>query len=76
MNVFDTMPLIDFSFCRFASDQLKHDYGIELVNVFYKMPLIDLFLCRFAADQLKHKYGVELVNVFDMMLADVVSCFQ
>jgi hypothetical protein len=63
------------AFRRFAADQLKHEYGVELVNLFDTMPFsIVLSLCRFAADQLKHEYGVELVNVFDTMLADVVFC--
>jgi hypothetical protein len=63
------------SFCRFAADQLKHEYGVELVNVFDTMPFsIVLSFRRFASDQLKHEYGVELVNVFDTMLADVVFC--
>jgi hypothetical protein len=36
--MFDTMPFsIVLSFCRFASDQLKHEYGVELVNVFDMM---------------------------------------
>jgi hypothetical protein len=82
--VFDTMPFsIVLSFRRFAADQLKHEYGVELVNVVDTM-LADvsvfnsfiflLSVCRFASDQLKHEYGVELVNVFDTMLADVVFC--
>jgi hypothetical protein len=62
------------SVCRFASDQLKHEYGVELVNVFDTMPFYIVLFRRFASDQLKHEYDVELVNVFDTMLADVVFC--
>ncbi len=33
-----------YSSCRFAADQLKHEYGVELVNVF-DMMLADVVSC-------------------------------
>jgi hypothetical protein len=43
------MPFsVGLSFCRFASDQLKHEYGVELVNVFDTM-LADVVFCSWSS---------------------------
>ncbi len=47
--MFDTMPFsIVLSFRRFAADQLKHEYGVELVNVFDTM-LADVVFCSWSS---------------------------